>query len=136
MDSNYCQVVNDTWDNAVSNGQWSQASQEYGDYTLKLLARDMQEAGYPWSLGTYSELNENGKALSRFNALSSIHRSRLTKEFIQEHPTKTFRDCDDADQFYSLFTGTKAVPLPKEWLQINPEGMGTAFGFADEVKLE
>ena len=81
----------------------------------------MEEANYPVNIGNYRELNELGRALILFNDLSGAHRKRLDAEFIKKHPTKTFRDCDDAEKFYSLFTGTKAVPLPKDWLDVDTE---------------
>ena len=133
MDSNYYNSVNDTW-NDESQKKYDQASSEYYDYSMKLLARDMEEAKYPFSLGNYHELNENGRALLAFNSKSGTHRYRLDDKYMEKHPWSTFRDYDDAEEFYSLFTGTKAVKLQKNWLDIDLD-TESKFEFVEERKL-
>jgi thioredoxin reductase len=117
MDSNYNKVVDSNFDSTL----WSKASEEYSEYGIKLLARDMEEAKYPASLGSYENINENGRALLQFNDQSGEHRYRLDKQYMEHHATETYRDCLDADKFYSLYTHTKAVPLQKKWLDIDPD---------------
>jgi thioredoxin reductase len=120
MDSNYFQKVDklqNFWpeDPNKSSPVWEEV--EYDEYptSMKVLARVMQEGKYPFSLGSYEELNENAEIAMMFGNLSYYHRANL-KPVGDEKNWKTFRDYDDADQFYSLLTGTKAVLLEKPWM--------------------
>jgi hypothetical protein len=90
-------------------------------YEFQLLASQMEEAQYPLNIGTIDELNEKGRALQTFDDLSYAHRDDRTKKELQRDPLKTFRDCDDSEKFYSLFTGTPAVPLKEKWLTMKEE---------------
>jgi hypothetical protein len=87
------------------------------EYTIKVLARTMEEGGYPLSLGTFEELNENGRALIEMDSKSSGHRYEDAEDDA-ERKWKTYRDYTDADQFESLFTGSKAVPLEAHWMDL------------------
>ena len=120
MDSNFNERVDAVWDdeNPDFSKAWSAACKEYYEYTVKLLAHELEFAQYPVNIGNLDELNEKGSALVKFNALSSGHRYILTKDYMKENQMKTFRDCNDPDKFYSIFTGTKAHGLPKLWLDI------------------
>jgi hypothetical protein len=122
MDENYARVamaVPGLWpkdpeeDSELYDETWA-ASEEY---TVQLLARTMEEGGYPLSLGTFEELNENGKALIEMDSKSSSHRYEDAKDDA-EWKWKTYRDYTDADQFESLFTGSKAVPLEAHWMDL------------------
>jgi thioredoxin reductase len=81
---------------------------------MLVLARTMQEANYPISIGDYAskKLTKHGEILHDYGYKSYYHRVNATT-------TKTFRDADDSHEFKSLFTGTKAVPLRKLWLDLD-----------------
>merc|ERR1711957_214654 len=87
--------------------------QHYGQ-DFKMLARAMEEGRYPASIGTFDKLNERGEQLKRYGDLSYYHRANVPQD-----GNRTFRDVDDADQFTSLFTGTKSVLMKKPWLEID-----------------
>jgi thioredoxin reductase len=123
MDDTYLQAVNSIEnlfpdDPAKSTPLWDEV--EYDEYhqSIKVLARTMQEAKYPFSLGTYEKINENGETTMEFGYLSYYHRAYLAPVG-NEKNWKTFRDYDDAEKFYSLFTGTKAVKIEKPWMEID-----------------
>jgi len=117
MDRNYCDAVNnleDFWpEDGESPEKWDEIETEEWHISMRRLAQVMQDGKYPFSLGDYNELNDNGKAFIKFGDLDYQHRANL-----ESSDWKTFRDVDDADQFYSLHTGTKAVPLEQRWLDI------------------
>lgn len=118
MDRNYCETVNnlpDFWpeDGRENPEKWDEVETEEWHLSVKRLAQVMKDGQYPFSLGDYHELNENGKAFIRFGDLDYYHRANL-----EPSDWKTFRDVDDADQFYSVHTGTRAVPLEQRWLDI------------------
>jgi thioredoxin reductase len=94
---------------------------EHDTYQFQLLASTMEEAGYPLNIGTIDGLNEKGRAWQTFGDLWMAHKSHRTKKELKRDPLKTFRDCDDSEQFYSLFTGTPAVPLKEKWLSMMEE---------------
>ena len=123
MDANYCSTVNnleDFWpDDGEHPDEWDEVEEEEWHLSIKRLAQIMQEGQYPFDLGNYEELNENGKAFIKFGDLSYYHRANLGPS-----DWKTFRDADDADKFYSLFTGTKAVPLQQRWIDTEASGSG------------
>jgi hypothetical protein len=81
-------------------------------YDFNVLARTMQEGKYPKPIGTFEALNERGETLVHYGYLSYYHRMNSTE-------TKTFRDVSDADQFKSLYTGTPAIPLKKQWMDLD-----------------
>ena len=90
-------------------------------YRMKLLARHMRAGNYPTNIGDFEELNDFGKKLLHFDQLSFEHRSKITPDVIKEHPWKTFRDYNNSKEFYSLQTGTSAVPLSQHWLDIDSQ---------------
>jgi thioredoxin reductase len=123
MDKNYYEKVSaleNFWpeDPNESSPVWDDI--EYEEYTqsMKVLARVMQEGKYPFSIGTFEKLSKVGETAMQFGNLSYYHRANL-KPVNDEKNWKTFRDYDDADQFYSLLTGTKAVKLEKPWMEID-----------------
>ena len=81
------------------------------------LARQMQEANYPVSYGSYNDLNETACTIIKYNEWSYYHRASMDDE-ARENP-QTFRDYDDGEAFRSLFTGTRAVSLKQRWLDID-----------------
>jgi thioredoxin reductase len=122
-DDNYWKKVDNLenfWsdDPEVRSPVWDEVEYEEYIQATKMLARVMQEAKYPWSIGTYEELNENGKELIRLGDLAYEHRANL-KPVGDEKDWRTFRDVDNAGEFASLFTGTKAVPLDGRWMDMD-----------------
>lgn len=122
VDNNYFQAVNSNEnifpdDPAESTPLWDKVEEDGEYHSIKVLARTMQDAMYPFSLGTYEKLNKNGEAIKEFSDLEYYHRANLNPVG-NEKNWKTFRDCDDSEKFYSLFTGTKAVKLEKPWMEI------------------
>jgi hypothetical protein len=83
------------------------------------MARTLRDAKYPVDLGDYQALNEKGQHLYNFQKWSCEHRSKLDPNNPEENYWKTFRDVDNSDQFFSIFTGTKAVPLKQRWMDID-----------------
>jgi hypothetical protein len=128
LDMNYKQ----RWWN-VSDNHWTydhfdersiQFYKQYYRLQYQILARDMIDSNYPLNIGTYGELNEKGEALVKFNIDSSYARYNLDGES-PDAEWRTFRDCDPSN-CYSIFSGTKAVPLKCHWLDLdcneyNPE---------------
>jgi hypothetical protein len=128
LDMNYKQ----RWWN-VSDNHWTydhfdersiQFYKQYYRLQYQILARDMIDSNYPLNIGTYGELNEKGEALVKFNIDSSYARYNLDGES-PDAEWRTFRDCDPS-KCYSIFSGTKAVPLKCHWLDLdcneyNPE---------------
>ena len=88
------------------------AEEEYSKYELMAMARTMQEAKHPTSLGTYEGLNRNGRKLYKYASMSYTHRTKATD-------ATTYRDVENAHKFKSLYTGTEAIPLKKLWMDID-----------------
>lgn len=84
----------------------------------RFLARMMEESEYPVSHGSYDELNETAQTIMKYNEMSYEHRFVEGGKAGKDKP-RTFRDCDDGDEFVSVFTGTKAVPLKHRWLDMD-----------------
>jgi len=120
MDENYCNAVNNLEDFWPEDGEtpekWDEVEYEEWVVSMKRLGQVMKEGKYPFSLGDYKELNENGKAFIKFGDLDYEHRANL-----KPSDWKTFRDVDDADKFFSVHTGTCAVPLKQRWLDMEAE---------------
>ena len=77
----------------------------------------MEEGKYPGiCLGTYHELNENGKALVSFGDYE--YRTRVnTADYLEGKEWRTFRDGTKEPKFvYSLYTKSVARPLKKQWM--------------------
>ena len=110
-------VAYDHWSCDFSDERMKQMSQSYGDLEFRILARDMVDAKYPLHIGTYNKLNEKGKALVAFDTISGYDRYDLEKES-PDSSWRTFRDCDPS-KYYSIMTGTKAVPLKCKWLELD-----------------
>eukprot|EP00546_Thalassionema_frauenfeldii_P002648 CAMPEP_0178934476 /NCGR_PEP_ID=MMETSP0786-20121207/23885_1 /TAXON_ID=186022 /ORGANISM="Thalassionema frauenfeldii, Strain CCMP 1798" /LENGTH=559 /DNA_ID=CAMNT_0020612265 /DNA_START=43 /DNA_END=1723 /DNA_ORIENTATION=- len=81
-------------------------------HDFHLMARTMQEANYPAGIGTFEKLNKRGATLVEYGNLSYLHRANVPENL-------TFRDVQNANRFQSLFTGTAAVPLKKNWMDID-----------------
>ena len=109
------------WDDYMTNSEhpyWvSEAA--YNRYDLLQMAQTLRDAMYPLDLGDINGLNDKGQKLFEFQRLSYKHRTDLDFKNHEENQWKTFRDTDNADKFESLFTGIKAVPLKKRWIDIN-----------------
>jgi len=122
MDQGYFKVLdydeNGYWD---LYGPGDQAESDYTEYHLRLLAKVMEEGKYPGlSLGTYEELNENGKAIIEFGMCSYRMRSDLIQNYTDGHEWRTFRDdIIEPEKQYSLYTGHCARPLRQKWMDIS-----------------
>ncbi|KAL3816355.1 hypothetical protein ACHAXA_000433 [Cyclostephanos tholiformis] len=94
---------------------------EYEKYQLRLLCRVMEEGGYPGlCIGNYESLNEYGNRLIKYSFLSDETRHCLKADHPEDSEWRTFRDADEqAKSVASLYTGTKARPLNKRWMDIN-----------------
>ena len=125
MDENYCNAINDLegfWpDDGEQPDEWEEVEAQEWHLSLKRLAQVMKDGQYPFSLGDYNELNDNGKAMLFLGDLSYYHR-----ENSEASDWKTFRDVDDAHKFYSMHTGTRAAPLEKRWLETEDEEKETS----------
>jgi hypothetical protein len=129
-DDNYWKTVDNLenfWpeDPEEESPVWDEVEDEMETQVVKVLARVMQEAKYPWSIGTYEELNENGKEFIRLGNLEYEHRASLSPVG-DEKDWRTFRDVDNAGEFASMFTGTCAVPLDGRWMDDDDESLRSA----------
>jgi Flavin-binding monooxygenase-like len=109
------------WDDYETNSEhpyWVSEA-DYEKYDLLLMARTLRDAKYPVDLGDYQALNEKGQHLYNFQKWSGEHRSKLDPNNPEENYWRTFRDVDNSDKFFSIFTGTKAVPLKQRWMDID-----------------
>jgi cation diffusion facilitator CzcD-associated flavoprotein CzcO len=126
MDSNYfdtVMAVPGCRDSDDYEEEWIAMENEYTVYRAQLLAGHMRAVGnYPLDIGTNKELNKLGEALLHFDDLSDEHRTKITRRVIKRQPWKTFRDYTNGHQFYSLHTGTRAVSLPKRWMDMFDDG--------------
>jgi hypothetical protein len=121
MDENYYKAVTylpNFWskDGYEYPQVWGEGTYENEILATKRLAWMMREANYPVSIGTRYELNEKALALLDFGEYSYNHRHLQDKANANENMWKTFRDYNDGNLFYSLFTGTEAVSLKQRWL--------------------
>ena len=112
-------VDDNHWSNNMSDKRVKQMEEKYLDLQFRILARDMVDANYPLQIGTYSKLNDKGKALVAFNVVCGYARYNLDEES-PDASWRTFRDCNPS-KCYSLFTGTKAVPLKCHWLDLDDD---------------
>ena len=111
------QVNDDHWSFDVHDKRTKQMSKSYLELEHRILARDMVDANYPLQIGTFSKLNEKGKALVEFNNICSYARYNLDDES-PNASWRTFRDCNPS-KCYSIVTGTRAVPLKCKWLDLD-----------------
>jgi hypothetical protein len=88
----------------------------------------MREAQYPVDLGTRQELNDKGEALVTFQTESTKNKYSLDPNDKSTLSWKTYRDYENGDRFYSIFTGTKAVPLKRTWIDIDDSNMEEIIG--------
>ena len=92
-------------------------------YEIRWLAQGMKDGGYPFSLGTYDKLNDEGEKMVRMAAASDLSfRSEIEEEDSKDIEWRTFRDIDPHG-FSSLITGIEAVPLAARWMDIDDEGL-------------
>ncbi|KAG7372597.1 flavin-containing monooxygenase [Nitzschia inconspicua] len=97
---------------------WSECEAQYEKYQYRLLAKIMEEGKYPGvSIGTYERLNENGKALYKFDCHSYETRADRENDNEEDRQWRTFRDDVRFPSLcYSLYTKTKGRPLKQKWL--------------------
>ena len=122
MDDNYGQAVDELHDNSYDDTAkeiplWKDMDLAEDAQSYRVLARLMNEAKYPLSLGTFDKQNQIGKDFENFATYDYNHRAKL-EPVGDEKDWKTFRDYDDPEKFFSVFTGTKAVKLDERWLEI------------------
>merc|ERR1719491_536499 len=94
-----------------------QIHQALFDFQYRIMARDMCDANYPFTIGSYKKLNEKGKSLVTFSLACHAARHELDEES-SDAKWRTFRDCNPS-KCYSIMTGTKAVPLKCRWLDLD-----------------
>lgn len=111
-------VEKEHWSNDWSDERMRHMLNDYLEFDMRILARDSFDAKYPLQLGSSENLSEKGKALAQFNLFCHYHRYDLNKD----DSWKTFRDSDPSS-YYSIMTGTKAVPLKCRWLDIDGQDL-------------
>lgn len=83
------------------------------NYVMRRLAHETKDGNYPLQLGSLTELNEKGELLAKFIYEADAERAKIKKT-----SWRTFRDIDPTG-FFSIHTGTPAVPLKSRWLDID-----------------
>jgi len=106
-----------------------------GSCRLRLLARDMNDANYPLSFGTFDELNAMGEMLVEMTRQYYHDRWNLFDEDEDTKRWKTFRDAAPSS-YTSFITGTKSIPLEGKWLEMDDEGMEVKKGLSNDTKVE
>jgi thioredoxin reductase len=98
MDYNYCKA----WNTAAAKDAETReelyklyyaAKSDHYEIYYRTLARSIEEAEYPVSYGSYESLNETVQTLIEYG--------------------------NNADEFRSVFTGEKSIPLKQKWLDID-----------------
>jgi hypothetical protein len=86
-----------------------------------LLAQGMKDGGCPFSLGMHCKLNDAGEQFVQIAAAEAFFRCQLDEnsEIIE---WRKFRDIAPHG-FSSLITGTKAIPSPGRWMDVEDEGV-------------
>jgi cation diffusion facilitator CzcD-associated flavoprotein CzcO len=116
-------------DRLIPKNHWfyAKTSEEYRAYfegilryETRILAREMKDAGYPFSLGTYDKLNDAGEKMVRMS-LAVLYARFQPKTDSEDIEWRTFRDID-THGFSSFMTGTEAVPFPGRWMDLDDEG--------------
>ena len=99
---------------------------------LRLLRNVMEEGDYPGkSLGSYKSLNKYGHRLIKYYVLCLEARTCLKTGYAKDVEWRTYRDADkQAMSVNSLYTGTRARPINKRWLDVK-EGRYTTIRNGD-----
>lgn len=122
MDENYCKAVEalDIWPEEYGERSipWDECEMEWVQDQMNRMAAIFYEAKYPFQIGTREKLNKEGQTLLDFGMLDYYNRRDL-KPSEDEKDWRTFRDDPHPEKFFSLFTGTKAVPLEDRWMNID-----------------
>ena len=133
MDSNYFDAMIDLgenhWTDDYDDPRTIQINEEFLAYYVGLIARNLRDAKYPVDFGTYGELNDLGKKLVTLG-LENVKMMHLLEPESKDSTWKTFRDVKP-DTLQSIFTGQKATPLPKPWLEL--KGDDVLFVKRDEM---
>mmetsp|Transcript_15413 Transcript_15413/g.27880 ORF Transcript_15413/g.27880 Transcript_15413/m.27880 type:complete len:289 (+) Transcript_15413:3-869(+) len=120
-DSNYKKQ----WDETAGDKHWTSDRFDHRSRALaidsfaldfRLLARDALDSGYPVDIGTYEHLSDKGEALVLAGIVIKYARYKM-EDILQDDPLRTFRDCEPSE-CVSIFTGTRAVPLKYNWLEL------------------
>ena len=123
MDTNYFEAIEKNWEKfpTMPESKLDLLDEFESDYEetmeVRVLTRYIQEAKYPVSLGSFDELNETADAYINFDRMTYNHRARLTEDDAQNGTT--FRDYSDGEEFVSIFTGSRSVPLKDRWLKMD-----------------
>jgi Flavin-binding monooxygenase-like len=129
MDSNYFEAMFDLgenhWSDDYDDPRTIQINEEFLAYHLGLIARNLRDSKYPVDFGTYGALNELGQNLVRLG-VEHFKMLHLLDPNSPNASWATFRDVVPS-QIQSIYTGQKAVPLPKPWLDLKPEDDLVAF---------
>jgi len=113
------------WDQTIGRDHWVEdhrdhrckaMTRSHWDHQYRVLARDALDSGYPVDIGTYEKLNEKGNDLVSSNMVCEFARYEMDNDS-PNASWETFRDCDPS-KCHSIFTGTKAAPLKKHWLEL------------------
>jgi hypothetical protein len=135
------QIPTNTWMHQTNSRKYCQWEKEYALFCFFVLARYMADSDYPLEIATYVgdghsagdkesvprltsigdyELNDTGKLMLEMSCASSFSRYELGKYPKNERHWRTFRDTPY--NYTSIFTGTKSVPLPGKWMDLDDEG--------------
>jgi len=113
------------WENTIRVDHWAEDRSDcrtrdmiwnLWDIQYRILARDALDSGYPLGIGSFDTLNERGQALVSFNMITDYARYELDEGSSENWDT--FRDCDPS-RCYSIFTGQRASPLKRQWLDLD-----------------
>eukprot|EP00928_Gymnodinium_smaydae_P096098 TRINITY_DN8416_c0_g4_i1.p1 TRINITY_DN8416_c0_g4~~TRINITY_DN8416_c0_g4_i1.p1 ORF type:complete len:597 (+),score=75.46 TRINITY_DN8416_c0_g4_i1:91-1881(+) len=123
VDKNYIDAIEKHWDSLPekpeSKHEWlDEVEMDFQEtMEIRMLARYVQEANYPVSLGSVDELNETAAAYMAFDRMTRDHRAEISE--LDAEKGITFRDYSNGDDFVSMFTGSVASSLRKKWLDID-----------------
>ena len=121
MDGNYVKAFDkEKWTRKMKSLYEKYEAEHYEIY-YRVLARSIQEAGYPVSYGTYDKLNDTARTIMKNDTLSSEHRYTLNPRNKKENQWRTFRDYTNGKKFKSVFTGMNAISLKQRWLDIDAD---------------
>lgn len=92
---------------------------EYISHGIKVIARDQVAGGHGGDWGSYDRLSARGSKL--VEQLVKEHNGREFSIVDGETAWRTFRDTDP-EQYESIFTGMKFVPLKGHWMDLGDDG--------------
>jgi len=120
MDPNYQTALmsNKWWDSMRSDDEkYLTLEIDAETLVMKMLAKEMQDASFPFNIGTAEELNDAGEHIVSMQLLGLHSRSHLDPNST-DSVWKTFRD-HDPNGFISMHTGNTAAPFEKHWIDLD-----------------